>query len=163
MIRLSRLADYAVVVMSQIALAPRRLRAASELANEVKLPVTTVSKVLKLLHRSGLVTSHRGAQGGYAIVRPPAAISVADIISAVDGPIALTDCIEEAPGACDLEAFCPARHNWQAINDAVRGALAAVSLADVMAPVFSPPAAPTLTEFAGVDARLDTNVSGSRR
>jgi FeS assembly SUF system regulator len=141
MIRLSRLADYAVVVMSQIAVAPERLHTAPELSCEVRLPATTVSKVLKLLHRSGLVTSHRGAQGGYAISRPATAISVADIISAVDGPIALTDCIEEAPGACDLEAICPARRNWQAINDAVRGALAGVSLADLTAPVFLMPAA----------------------
>ena len=141
MIRLSRLADYAVVVMSQIAVGPQRLHTAPELACEIRLPATTVSKVLKLLHHADLVTSHRGAQGGYAIARPAAAISVADIISAVDGPIALTDCIEEAPGACDLEAICPARRNWQAINDAVRGALAGVSLADVTSPTFPMPAA----------------------
>ncbi len=139
MIRLSRLSDYAVVLMSQIAASPDGLRQAPELAGEAHLPATTVSKILKLLNRSGLLISHRGARGGYEVARPLEAISMADIINAVDGPIALTECIEDTPGECDLEAFCPARRNWHAINDAVRRALAGVTLADVVVPAIPPP------------------------
>ncbi len=135
MIRLSRLADYAVVTMSHIALHPERLHNAPNVAAEVQLPAATVSKIMKALARASLLTSYRGVKGGYELARRPEEITVGQIISAVDGPIALTECIEDAPGDCDFETFCPTRRNWQMINNAVRRALDEVSLADLIAPV----------------------------
>ncbi len=134
MIRLSRLADYAVVLMSHIAANERNVYNTLGMAATTGLPVPTVSKVLSVLARDGLLVSYRGAKGGYELARPAAAISVADIISSVDGPIALTECIEDAPGYCEYEGCCPARRNWQLINGAVRRALSEVSLADIAAP-----------------------------
>jgi Rrf2 family protein len=100
------------------------------------------SKILKALARAGLLTSHRGAKGGYGLARPAEAISVADVISALDGPIALTACIEDGPGGCEIEALCPARANWQRINDAIRAALDDISMAEMaqaIPPAFRPP------------------------
>ena len=85
------------------------------------------SKILKGLARAGLLVSHRGAKGGYGLARPAHAISVADIIVALEGPIALTACIEHGPGECEIEALCPARANWQRINDAIREALEGIT------------------------------------
>jgi FeS assembly SUF system regulator len=134
MIRLSRLADYAVVLMSHIAANKRNVYNTLGLAAMTGLPVPTVSKVLSMLARDGLLVSYRGAKGGYELARPAAAISVADIISSVDGPIALTECIDDAPGYCEYEGCCPAQRNWQLINGAVRRALNDVTLADLAAP-----------------------------
>lgn len=132
MIRLSRLADYAVALMSQLAEEPEKMRAGADLATILRLPAPTVSKLLTKLARAGLLTSFRGVDGGYTLARDTRAITVADIISAVDGPIAMTDCIDEAPGACMIEAFCPSRTGLHKINIAVRTALEGVTLADVM-------------------------------
>ena len=100
------------------------------------------SKILKALARAGLLTSHRGAKGGYGLARPAEAISVADVISALDGPIALTACIEDGPGGCEIEALCPARTNWHRINDAIRDALDEISMAEMAQTIplaFGPP------------------------
>jgi FeS assembly SUF system regulator len=132
MIRLSRLADYAVALMCQLADEPERMRTGTGLAAILRLPAPTVSKLLTKLTRVGLLTSYRGVDGGYALARSIRDVTVADIISAVDGPIAMTDCVEEAPGACTIEAFCPSRTGLQKINVAVRTALEGVTLADVM-------------------------------
>lgn len=135
MIRLSRLADYSVALMTHIADQPDRLRNGNDLASALRLPAPTVSKLLGKLARAGLLTSYRGVEGGYTLARRPEAISMADIISAVDGPIAMTECIETSmSGGCTIEAICPARASWQKINDAVRNALDGVSLADVIPP-----------------------------
>ena len=134
MIRLSRLADYAVALMTHIADQPDRLRTGPELATAMHLPPPTVSKVLNKLSRSGLLISHRGVVGGYNLARPAADITMTDIISAVDGPIAMTDCIEDSPGVCTLESICPARSSWQKINNAIRTALDGVTLSDVVPP-----------------------------
>lgn len=135
MIRLSRLADYSVALMTHIADQPDRLRNGNDLASALRLPAPTVSKLLGKLARAGLLTSYRGVDGGYTLARRPEAITMADIISAVDGPIAMTECIDTTSiGACTIEGICPARASWQKINDAVRNALAGVSLADVIPP-----------------------------
>ena len=112
----------------------RYLHTGPELAVALLLPAPTVSKVLKALGRAGLLSSHRGVKGGYALSRAPEDISIADIIAAVDGPIALTECIEDAPGDCDRVGFCPTHGNWQVINQAVRQALARISLSEMASP-----------------------------
>ena len=132
MIRLSRLADYSVVLMTYLASHAERPQSALDLTFASGLPGPTVGKLLNMLARAGLLTSFRGVGGGYALTRTPGDISVAEVIHAVDGPIALTECIHDSSGECDLEASCPARGSWQVINDVVRRALSSVSLADVI-------------------------------
>ena len=134
MIRLSRLADYGVVLMTHIAQSDTRVHAAHAAAQATRIPEPTVGKILKTLSRRGLLDSHRGANGGYTLARSPADIRVTDIITAVDGPIALTSCLDSDGGACTLETFCPTRTNWQKINTAIRRALDEISLADMMGP-----------------------------
>ena len=138
MIRVSRMADYGVLVLRHLARHPGRLHKASEIASDAQLPLPTVSKLLKQFAQSDLLDSQRGASGGYALARTPEEISVADIIRAVDGPIALTDCLEGPEGVCDLESFCPIRGPWERVNVAIREALEGVSLAEIIAP-WSPP------------------------
>ncbi len=132
MIRLSRLADYSVVLMTYLASHAERPLSALDLTFASGLPGPTVGKLLNMLARAGLLTSFRGVGGGYALTRTPGDISVAEVIHAVDEPIALTECIHDSSGECDLEASCPARGSWQVINDVVRRALSSVSLADVV-------------------------------
>ncbi len=134
MIRLSRLADYGVVLMTHIAQSDERLHTAHAAAQATRIPEPTVGKILKALSRQGLLDSQRGAGGGYSLAREPGAIRVTEIIGAVDGPIALTSCLDSDGNACNLETFCPTRTNWQKINDAIRRALDEVSLADMMGP-----------------------------
>ena len=138
-IRLSRLADYGIVVMTHMARHPDRQHAAPEIAAQTRLPLPTASKILKSLVRAGLLMSHRGVKGGYGLARSATAISVADVIVALEGPIALTACVEHGTGDCDLEALCPARANWQRINDAVRGALEHISIEEMAQPLPSSP------------------------
>lgn len=137
MIRLSRLADYGVVLACQMAVKADGCHNAYDLAAATGLPAPTVSKLLAALARAGVLVSQRGAKGGYRLARAPEAITAADIVSAVDGPIALTVCIEHGSGACDVESLCPTRSGWRRINDAVRDAMKSVSLAEL---AFSVPA-----------------------
>lgn len=153
LIKLSRLADYSIVLMTQLAARPGSLMQAPDMALVTGLPVPTVAKTLKRLAQAGLVESQRGAKGGYALVRDAAEIPVTEIIVAVDGPIALTECTVDADGVCDIEALCPTRTNWKKINDAVVGALRGISLAD-MTPQMAPfvphrPYEPVRTAAAG--------------
>ena len=131
MIRMTKQADYGIVLMSRMAIFPERLFTAAEIAGEVSLPTPTVSKVLKLLARSGLLDSLRGVKGGYYLARAAEEITVAEIISALDGPIGITECIDDTPGECSQEPICPVRGNWQRINEAIRQALEAISLAEM--------------------------------
>ncbi len=135
MIRLSRLADYAVVLMSHVAAAKTEVHNAVDIAAATGLPAPTVSKVLKALAHRGLLVSQRGARGGYALARGAHAITVADIVSAIDGPIALTHCLKSGAGACEVEQGCPSRSGLNRINTAIRSALEAVTLADVSTPM----------------------------
>lgn len=127
MMRMSKLADYGTVVMAQMAREPARLQSAAEIAAETRLPVPTVSKVLKLLANRDLVVAQRGKRGGYRLSRRPAQISVAEIIDAVDGPFGLTEC-GARPGLCAQEPFCALRGNWRRVSQAVRRALEAITL-----------------------------------
>ena len=131
MFRLNRLTDYAVVVMSQMSLRGETLRSAQQIADDTAVPLPTVSKLLNLLGRAGLVVSQRGAAGGYTLSRGPEQISVAEIIQALEGPIALTACVDGASESCDVESFCPMRGNWNKVNTAIQDALSSVSLAEM--------------------------------
>ena len=127
--RLSNLADYAVVTMSAAARHCGGARvSAAQLANETGLPPATVQKLVSKLSAAGLLRSSRGAGGGLKLARPAAAISLADIVEAVEGPIALTACVESGKHDCGMEGSCAVRPHWPLVNDALRGALAEVPL-----------------------------------
>lgn len=112
---------------------PETLNAA-DVSGLTGVPQATASKVMGRLARAGLLESHRGIGGGFALARPASEICVADIIEAVDGPIALTNCIEHAPGECSLTSICGMRPHWQVMNTAVRQALEGVTLAQLAKP-----------------------------
>lgn len=133
MLRVGKLTDYGTVVMTHLARDPRELRSATEIAVELGLTLPTVSKILKALVQDGLLVSHRGAKGGYSLAISPERISVARIIAAIEGPIALTECSHTA-GECDQEPQCSIRSNWQRINRAVHDALERVTLAELARP-----------------------------
>jgi len=133
MIILSKLADYGVIIATHLASAPARQLTAAAIAAETRLPPATVSKVLKTLSHAGLVAATRGAAGGYRLARRAAAISVADVVAAIDGDIGLTQCSVHGPD-CDRVAYCATRPHWAAINRAVGEALSAVSLAEMVSP-----------------------------
>jgi FeS assembly SUF system regulator len=147
-IRLSKLADYGIVMMTHMARGAGRQQTAPEIAAQSHLPLPMASKILKGLAHAGLLASHRGAKGGYSLARPAHRISVADVIVALEGPIALTACIEHGPGECDIEALCPARANWQRINRAIREALEGITLLEMAQTVPLAFAAP-MHELAG--------------
>lgn len=127
--RLSNMADYAVLTMSAAARHCGGVRvSAAQLAEETGLPVPTVQKLVSRLTAAGLLRSSRGVGGGLKLARPAAAITLADIIEAVEGPIALTPCVDTARQDCTLEACCAVKPHWGIISTAVRGALAEVPL-----------------------------------
>jgi FeS assembly SUF system regulator len=133
MLRVSKLTDYATVVMSVLAEAGGDVLSAQALAERARLELPTVSKLLKQLGHAGLVESFRGVNGGYRLARPPEAISVAQIVIAMEGPIGMTECSAHA-GLCDHERHCGVRGNWQRINQAIESALESVTLADMVKP-----------------------------
>lgn len=130
MLRMSKLTDYGIVVMSHLASEPERPHTATELALETQVSQPTVSKILKILTREGLLDSYRGAKGGYRLARGADAISIAEIINALEGPIAITEC-SSALGACDQEPHCTVSSHWQWINQTIYKALDDVSLAEM--------------------------------
>jgi FeS assembly SUF system regulator len=132
MLRISKLTDYAILVMVELS-RNRELLSAQAVADRVHVETPTASKVLKLLAGSGLLESYRGANGGYRVNRAAEKISVAEVISAIEGPIAMTECSVEE-GLCDQEDSCELRGNWQRISVAVARALQDVSLAEMSAP-----------------------------
>jgi FeS assembly SUF system regulator len=133
MLRVSKLTDYATVVMTCLGARPEAVLSAAEVAERVRLELPTVSKVLKQLAAGGLLDSFRGAHGGYRLGRAPDAISVAEIVEAMEGPIAMTECSVHE-GLCDLEGHCSVRGNWQLISRAVEHALRGVTVADLIEP-----------------------------
>ena len=165
MFRLSKLTDYGIVILAELARrsshgesaeAPEgslRLNA-RELAEHVDLPLPVVSKVLKALTRANILESQRGTKGGYSLAREPEELSVAEMIAALDGPLALTQC-SQGPAICDLEATCSIRNPWLVINHVVQNSLAGITLADLTSPVFSGQLAP-LTDLAGLGRPEDS-------
>jgi FeS assembly SUF system regulator len=130
--RLSNLADYAVVLMSAAARQCGSVPIhAGMLAEQTGIPGPTAQKLVSGLARAGLLVASRGSGGGVRLARPAAAISVADIIEAVEGPIALTACVAEGRHDCSLEGSCKVQPHWDVVNGAVRGALAEISLASL--------------------------------
>jgi FeS assembly SUF system regulator len=128
-VRLSSLADYAVVMMSAAARHPCGTRlSATSLSAETGVSLPTAQKLMQKLAGAGLLSSLRGTGGGFKLTRPAAAINLADIIEAIEGPIAMTACVENGRHDCGLETACQTRPHWSAVNGAVRGALAAVPL-----------------------------------
>lgn len=134
MLKITRQADYGIVLMTRLAAQPECWFNAPELSAETRLPLPTVSKILKRLARSDFLHSQRGVKGGYRLARMPAAISVAEIIGALDGPIAITECIDGMPGECSNETVCPVRGNWQRINGAILSALEGITLEEMTEP-----------------------------
>lgn len=134
MLKLGKLTDYATVLMTVLAAEPARPVPTRELAERTHVSPPTVSKLLKLLAGHGLVESQRGVQGGYRLARPAARITVADIIAAFEGPIAVTQCSVHK-GGCTIEPYCGVRSNWRLINGAIRTALEAVTLEQMARPL----------------------------
>ena len=134
MIRLTNLADYAVVVMTAAARAPDERLSAARVAAATGIPAPTVAKLMGTLARAGLLMASRGVAGGFSLALAPAAISIAAIVEAVDGPIALTNCLLDDASDCAIEGHCGVRGHWGPINRAVRDALAAVTLAELVRP-----------------------------
>jgi len=130
MFRISKLTDYGTVVLACLATAPDRRQTATAVAARTRLGLPTVSKLLKNLHRAGLVTSARGAHGGYQLARPATRISAAAIIDAIEGPIAITECSGHH-STCDIESVCRPGSAWQRINGSIRRALDDISLAQL--------------------------------
>jgi FeS assembly SUF system regulator len=141
MIILSKLADYGVIVATHLAAEPERQLTAAALADEVRLPRATVAKILKSLAHAGLVTATRGATGGYRLARAARLISVAEVVTAIDGDIGLTQCSVHV-AECTRTDYCPTRPHWTAINRAVAEALAAVSLDAMLTPAAFMPRRP---------------------
>jgi len=133
MIILSKLADYGVIIATHLAAYPERQVNAVTVAAETRLPQATVAKILKALAHAGLVTAARGAGGGYRLARAAAAISVAEVVAAIDGDIGMTQCSVHVD-ECAHTNYCPTRPHWAAINRAVGQALSAVSLDTMLTP-----------------------------
>jgi FeS assembly SUF system regulator len=128
MLRISKLTDYGIVLLARFAeLEASETQSAREMAEASALPFPVVGKVLKILGQEGILASHRGAKGGYGLARPAREISVAEIIEALEGPIALTEC-NAGPGHCEQESFCQVRAPWQRINRAIQDTLRTVTL-----------------------------------
>jgi FeS assembly SUF system regulator len=130
MLRLSKLTDYAVVVLVRLSRG-EVVQTSPGIAASTGIPEPTVAKVLKALACSGLVASQRGAHGGYRLMRPLGAIPIADVIEAIEGPIALTACVDGGTGLCEAERICPMRGRWDPVNEAIHQALTNITLADM--------------------------------
>jgi FeS assembly SUF system regulator len=134
MIILSKLADYGVIIATRLAVGSEHQMTAAAIAEEARLPRATVAKILKALAHAGIVAGARGAAGGYRLTRAAAAISIAEVVAAIDGAIGVTQCTSHVP-ACERSSFCPTRPHWHRINQAVGTALGAVTLADMLPPL----------------------------
>ena len=134
-LRLSKLTDYAVVVLTRLDDATDGgVLTAPGLAGATGLAEPTVAKVLKILAHAGLVEGRRGALGGYRLTRKLADMPLIEVITAMDGPIALTACVDNSFGVCESESACPVRGRWDPVNEAIRRALSGISIADLAGP-----------------------------
>ncbi|HEY9132982.1 MAG TPA: SUF system Fe-S cluster assembly regulator [Dyella sp.] len=133
MLRVSRLTDYATVVMTCMASHPDDVLSTAQIADETHLELPTVSKLLKALGHAALVESFRGVNGGYRLARPASEISLAQIVEAMEGPIGMTEC-SAADGQCERASQCSVRGSWQQVNQVVERTLKAMSLADMLVP-----------------------------
>jgi FeS assembly SUF system regulator len=129
MLKISKLTDYATVIMSFLALEPQGVYSAARIAREIHLSVPTVSKILKILSEADLVKSYRGTGGGYQLARSTQDITVAEVVSAIEGNLAMTECC--ASRSCTLDSWCSIKENWQIINKIILTALGRVTLHDM--------------------------------
>ncbi len=143
MLRVSKLTDYAVVVLSRLE-AEGGVQTAPGLAAGTGVAEPTVAKVLKLLSQAGLVEGLRGARGGYRLLRPLADLPLSDVIVAIDGPIALTACVDGGFGLCEAEHVCPVRGRWDPVNAAIRDALSAITVSRIASPLPAAASSPVL-------------------
>ncbi|HQT42396.1 MAG TPA: SUF system Fe-S cluster assembly regulator [Halothiobacillus sp.] len=133
MLKISRMSDYAIVLLTALAHSNAQSNARA-LADTTQLTLPTVGKLLKTLSAQGLLISQQGRNGGYRLARSTESISLADIIEAIDGPIAMTDCFDPSHD-CDREANCTVRPHWQAINQGMHALLDKITLARLIQPV----------------------------
>ncbi len=147
MLRISKLTDYSTVILGEMARSNAVTFTTAELADLTGIAQTTVSKVLKLLGKSSLVLSIRGANGGYQLAGKPEHITVAQIISAMEGPIGITECCSTSE-TCDQVSNCHISGNWGVINRAIETTLQTISLADLVSPV---------SELAEMTVSVDTH------
>ncbi len=134
MLRISKLTDYAIVIMSYLALMPDNILSAVQIAKEVHLGAPTVSKLLKILCEAKLVVSFRGTGGGYQLARSAREISLAEVVSAIEGQLAMTECCVKE-NLCALDSLCSIKENWKVVNKIILTALAGLSLSDMMRPL----------------------------
>ncbi|MGE6756458.1 SUF system Fe-S cluster assembly regulator [Corallococcus interemptor] len=161
MLRMSKMTDYGIVLMAELARADGETRTTRELAARTRVSLPSASKVLKGLLQAGLVVSHRGASGGYGLARPAEAISLAELVSALEGPVSLTECGQhqgKPAGPCELESVCQVRGHWRLINQAIQEALGKLTLADLRAPA---PRMPERLVGLGLPASLGTPPSAT--
>jgi len=151
-LRISKLTDYGTVLLAHLAAHQVTVCSSADVAQATGIAVPTVSKLLKSLAKAGLVTSTRGASGGYRLSRPPQAISAADVIDALEGPVSITEC-SAIDGDCEHEGVCSVGNAWQNINVAIRRALTDVTLNDL---VRSNSPVPTF-RFAGLPINVENN------
>lgn len=137
MLRIGKLTDYATRILASLATDPLTIKSATALAEQLLLPATTVSKILKMLSEAGLVTSARGAEGGYRLLKPAKEISVAQVIAVMEGDIAMTECCEKA-SLCTLQTNCGMKENWLKINGVVHSLLSRLTVLDMMSPLSLP-------------------------
>ncbi|AXK71430.1 SUF system Fe-S cluster assembly regulator [Lysobacter sp. TY2-98] len=133
MLRVTKLTDYATVVLTVLAAARGEVLSATEIAERAGLEATTVSKVLKPLAQATLVEGFRGAHGGYRLARPARDIALIDVIEAMEGPLAVTECSVH-DGQCGIESSCGIRRNWRRINDVIVQSLSGITLQDMLEP-----------------------------
>ncbi|HTM63193.1 MAG TPA: SUF system Fe-S cluster assembly regulator [Gammaproteobacteria bacterium] len=134
MLKIGKMTDYAMLILSQMAKEPDAVMSATLLADTLRLSAPTVSKILKILGDAELVTSVRGAVGGYKLGKPAVQISVADVIAAMEGDLAMTECCETV-NACSLGAGCAMRDNWFKINGLIKSLLSKLSILDMVGPL----------------------------
>ena len=130
MLRMSKMTDYGTLVLAHLAARPGQVFSASEIAADTSLALPSVRKLLKILGKACLVSSYRGASGGYALARPAEQISAAEILDALEGPVMLTEC-SASDSQCRLEDSCGVGQSWQRINRLIRRSLDDVSLAQL--------------------------------
>jgi FeS assembly SUF system regulator len=143
MLRLSKLADYSVVLLTTLAVRPNELVTAAQLSERTKLPVPTVAKLLKKLAKSGHVNALRGAAGGYRLARMPDSISAASVIEAVDGPVRIVSCAGPEALPCEREVSCGIRGRWDPVNAIIRNALHNLTLAEMVGSTCQTPCSET--------------------
>ena len=152
MFKISKMTDYGVVIMSEMARIPGRTMTAPDLSLHTGLTVPTAAKILRLLAKGNLLTSIRGAHGGYRLERDPGEIAIAEVIRILEGPVAVTSCVDDSHDDCSVETCCPMKGGWEKINKAINLALEEVTLADMLQSI---PASTTSTPaVAGSEEHL---------